>query len=114
MTSLRVFARTPQTKKSTSVKDGKDKIDKLSANIADKTQERKDDITELGERKQKQEELSQKLDETTARCAKQKAEYEAEAADLSQAIQGLKDAIKAMKDSKPASFISFKKTLGKT
>merc|ERR1719408_1121247 len=108
------FCKDTTLKKSDSVKKGHDKINDLSADIADKTQERKDDITELGERKQKQEQLSQKLDETIARCAKEKAEYEAEAADLSKAIQGLKDAIKAMKDSKPASFLSMKKTLAKT
>jgi hypothetical protein len=68
------FCKDTTDKKSTSVKDGNDKINKLSAAIADKTQERTNDITELGERKQKQEELSQKLDETIARCAKEKAE----------------------------------------
>merc|ERR1719253_913734 len=91
------FCKDTTLKKSDSVKKGHDKINALSADIADKTQERKDDITELTERKQKQEQLSQKLDETIARCAKEKAEYEAEAADLSKAIQGLKDAIKSMK-----------------
>jgi len=108
------FCKDTTGKKSSSVKKGKDSIDRLSANIGDKTQERKEDITELGERKQKQEELSQKLDETIARCAKEKAEYEAEAADLSKAIQGLKDAIKAMKDSKPASFLAIRESLSKT
>merc|ERR1719178_469195 len=107
------FCKDTTLKKSTSVKDGKDKINKLSANIADKTQERKDDITELGERKVKQEQLSQKLDETIARCAKEKAEYEAEAADLSKAIQGLKDAIKSMKGSKP-SLLEISQSLSKT
>merc|ERR1719253_2550802 len=96
------FCKDTTLKKSDSVKKGHDKINALSADIADKTQERKDDITELGERKQKQEQLSQKLDETIARCAKEKAEYNAEAADLSKAIQGLKDAIKSMTDSKPS------------
>jgi hypothetical protein len=86
----------------------------LSADISDKTQTQKEDSTQLGERKKKQEELSKKLDETTALCAKQKAEYEGEAADLSKAIQGLKDAIKAMSDSKPSSFLEIKKSLGKT
>merc|ERR1719446_1933219 len=108
------FCKDTTDKKSTSVKDGNDNINKLSANIADKTQERTNDITELGERKQKQEELSQKLDETIARCAKEKAEYEAEAADLSKAIQGLKDAIKSMKDSKPASFLAIRESLVST
>merc|ERR1719261_1578581 len=78
------FCKDTTDKKSTSVKNGNDKIGTLSADIADKTQERKDDITELGERKQKQEELSQKLADETARCAKEKAEYTAE--ELSQKL----------------------------
>jgi len=92
------FCKTTTTAKSTSVKDGNDKIDSLSADIADKTQSKKKDSTELAGRKQKQEGLSADLDSTTARCAKEKAEYEAEAADLNKAISSLKNAIKSMKD----------------
>jgi len=108
------FCRDTTLRKSKSVKKGNDSINRLSANIADKTQERKEDITELGERKAKQEGLSQKLDETIARCAKEKAEYEAEAADLSKAIQGLKDAIKSMADSKPASLLELSDSVRST
>jgi chromosome segregation ATPase len=107
------FCKDTTETKSDSVKSGTDKIGVLSSKIADKTQEKKEDSTELLERKQKQEELSAKLEETKVRCAKQKAEYEAEAADMDKAIQGLKDAIKAMKDSKP-SLLSIQQTLGKT
>jgi peptidoglycan hydrolase CwlO-like protein len=107
------FCQKTTETKSDSIKKGTDSIGELSADIADKTQEKKEDSTELLERKQKQEELSTKLEETKVRCAKQKAEYEAEAADLSKAIQGLKDAIKAMKDSKP-SLLAIQQTLGKT
>jgi len=85
-----------------------------SANIADKTQERADDVTELIKRKKDQERLSQELDDTNARCAKEKAEYEFEEADLSKAIQGLEDAIKAMSESKPASFLAIRQSLRKT
>jgi len=92
------FCKTTTMAKSTSVKDGNDKIDSLSADIADKTQSKKKDSTELSQRKQKQESLSADLDSTTARCAKEKAEYEAEAADLNKAISSLKNALKAMKD----------------
>jgi len=110
------FCKDTTGKKSSSVQKGTEKIGLLSSDIADKTQERKDDNTELSERKQKDEELNSKLDETSARCAKQKAEYEAEAADLSKAIQGLGDALKSMRASgdNKASFISISQTLGKT
>jgi len=107
------FCKDETLKKSTSVKKGKDNIDKLSADIGDKTQEKADDSTELGERKTTQEKLSADLEATNVRCAKEKAEYEAEAADLSKAIQGLKDAIKAMEGSKPASLLAVRETLNK-
>jgi chromosome segregation ATPase len=107
------FCKDTTGAKSKSIIKGKDEIDLLSADIADKTQEKKDDTNELGERKVKQEELAADLEATNVRCAKEKAEYEAEAADLSKAIQGLKDAIKAMSDSKPASFLALRATLSK-
>jgi len=108
------FCKDETLSKSTSVKDGNDKINELSADIADKTQEKNNDNTELGERKKKQEKHKADLQETNVRCAKEKAEYEAEAADLSKAIQNLKDAIKALKDSKPASFLAIKGALADT
>jgi DNA repair exonuclease SbcCD ATPase subunit len=107
------FCKTQTDMKSKSVKRETGKIGRESADIADKTQEKKDDSTELAKRKQKHEDLNTKLDESKSRCAKQKAQYEAEEADMSHAIQGLKDAIKAMSDSKP-SLLMIKKTLGKT
>ena len=91
------FCKKETGAKSKSVQKGTDQIGKLSASIADKTQEQTNDSTELKERKQKQNELSTDLENTKVRCAKQKAEYEVTAADLSKAIQGLKDAIKDRK-----------------
>jgi len=107
------FCKDKTGTKSKSVQSGTKKIGVLSADIADKTQEQRDDSSELLKRKGNQEDLSTKLDDENARCAKKKAEYEAEAADLSKAIQGLKDAIKAMKTSKP-SLLAIRKTLGST
>jgi len=107
------FCKDETTKKSDSVNAGEKKINVLSADIADKTQEKADDSSELLGRKKDQEELNVKLQETNERCAKEKAEYEVEAADLSKAIQGLKDAIKSMKESKP-SLLSIQQKLGKT
>jgi chromosome segregation ATPase len=108
------FCKDTTLSKSDSVKKGTDKIHELSADIADKTQQKKEDIAELGERKKQQEKDAAELQSTNVRCAKEKAEYEAEAADLSKAIQSLKDAIKAMKDSKPASFLAIRERLAKT
>jgi hypothetical protein len=107
------FCKSTTDTKSKSVKRGTDKIGRESADIADKTQEQKEDSTELAKRKQKHEDLSTKLEESKSRCAKQKAQYQAEEADMSKAIQGLKDALKAMKDSKP-SLLAISKSLGKT
>jgi hypothetical protein len=107
------FCKDTTDKKSKSVNSGAKKIDVLSADVADKTQEQKDDRTQHSSRKKDHEDLNRKLEETKVRCAKEKAEYNAEAADLSKAIQGLNDAIKSMKDSKP-SLLSIKQTLGKT
>jgi len=105
------FCKDTTLSKSDSVKKGTDKIHELSADIADKTQQKKEDIAELGERKKTQETDVAELESTFVRCAKEKAEYEAEAADLSKAIQSLKDAIKAMKESKPESFLAIRERL---
>jgi len=107
------FCKSTTGKKVSSVKKESDNINRLSASIADKTQEQKEDSSELAKRKQKHEQLNMDLTESITRCKKQKAEYDAEAADMSKAIQGLKDAIKSMKDSKP-SLLEIKTTLGKT
>jgi DNA repair exonuclease SbcCD ATPase subunit len=99
------FCKDETTTKSDSVKKGHDKIDVLSADIADKTQSKKKDSTELSERQANQEKLAAELQSTNVRCAKEKAEYEATSADLDKAISSLTNAIKAMKDSKPAAFL---------
>merc|ERR1719352_2188024 len=108
------FCKSTTDQKSKSVKKGEQKINLLSSNIADKTAGKEDANTQVAERKQEDQDLNTELDETKARCTKQKAEYQAEEADLSNAIQGLKDAIKAMSDSKPKSFIELRETVGKT
>lgn len=96
------FCKTTTKKKSDSVTRGSDKINSLSADIAEDTATKGEHATDLGERKVKQEKLSADLDAETARHAKEKATYEVEAADLMKAISSLKSAVKAMKESKPA------------
>lgn len=96
------FCKDTTKTKSDSVIKGKDTIDQESSDIADKTQSKKTDSTDLSKRRTNQEQLSAKLEATNTRCAKEKAEYEAEAADMNKAISSLSKAMKAMKDSKPA------------
>jgi chromosome segregation ATPase len=112
------FCKSTTKKKSDSVIKGNDNINDLSADIADKTQQKKDDATEFTQRTQDQENLSKDLDDTTARCKQEKATYEAEEADLSKAVSSLKGAIKAMKDSKSAASLmqikSVVQTISKT
>jgi predicted nucleic acid-binding Zn-ribbon protein len=113
--SFACFCKRTSGAKSKSVQKGNDNIGSLSSDIADKTQSKKDDSTELGERKVKQEKLSKDLDDTKARCAQEKATYEAEEADQSKAISSLKGAIKSMTDSKPsaASLLAIKSVIQK-
>merc|ERR1719183_3469127 len=92
------FCKKTTNTKSNSVKRETKKIGVLSADIGDKTQEKKDDSKELSTRQKDHEDLNRKLEAEKARHTKAKAKYDAEAADLSKAIQGLKDAIKSMSD----------------
>jgi chromosome segregation ATPase len=96
------FCKDTTKDKSKSITEGQDKIDKLSASIAENTATKAGDETKLGELKTTKEGLSKDLEETTTRCATEKAEYEAEAADLNKALSSLKAAVKAMKDKQKA------------
>jgi|EP00427_Karlodinium_veneficum_P020960 septal ring factor EnvC (AmiA/AmiB activator) len=96
------FCKDTTSTKVTSITDGQDTIDKLSASIAENTALKATDETKLGELKTEKESLSNELEETTSRCSKEKAEYEANAADLNKAISSLKAAIKAMSDKRKA------------
>mmetsp|Transcript_122884 Transcript_122884/g.191904 ORF Transcript_122884/g.191904 Transcript_122884/m.191904 type:complete len:697 (-) Transcript_122884:49-2139(-) len=99
------FCKDATDAKSKDAKGMKDDIDMLSAEIADKTEQKTEAKSVLAERKANQEKLSKELDETEARCAKEKAAYEVESADMSKAISSLENAIKAMKDSRPAAAV---------
>lgn len=99
------FCRDTTTDKSTSVTNGQDTIESLSADISEKTATREEKADEIQERKKKQEELATTLEETKVRLAKERAEYEVTAADLSKAISSLENAISAMDSSKPSNFL---------
>lgn len=96
------FCKDTTKAKSKSVTDGQDRIDSLSAAIADNTATKVADETKEQNLKKAKESLSADLEENIARCAKEKAEYEALAADLNKALTSLNSAIKAMADKKEA------------
>lgn len=103
------FCKTTTTEKSTSVTNGQDNIESLSASISEKTATRGEKIDEISERKKRQEELAKTLEEAKVRLEKERAEYEATAADLGKAISSLENAIASMDSSKsPAALLSVK------
>jgi len=108
------FCKDNTDTKSTSILEGQDNIESLSATIQEKTALKEEKITEIQERRNRQEELAKTLEETKVRLAKERSEYEALTADLEKAISSLETAIAAMDESKPtaaASFLSFKQDL---
>merc|ERR1719329_534106 len=108
------FCKDNTDTKTTSILDGQDNIESLSATIQEKTALKEEKTTEIQERKNRQEELAKTLEETKVRLAKERSEYEALAADLEKAIGSLETAIAALDSSKPAggtSFLSIKSDL---
>ena len=107
------FCKDNTDTKSTSILDGQDNIEGLSATIQEKTASKEEKIAEIGERKQRQEELSKTLEETKVRLAQERSEYEARNADLEKAISSLENAIAALDNAKPAAFlqVDLKKSL---
>jgi hypothetical protein len=111
------FCKDTTAKKSTSITTGQDTIDKLSAAIADNTAIKQADETKLQGLKDLNEKLNKDLEDSTARCATEKAEYEALAADFNKAISSLKSAIKSMSDGggkAASSFLEVKSDLKET
>jgi len=104
------FCKETTATKSGSITTGQDDIDLASATIEEKTAKQTATMTELAERKVKQEQLKADLESTTVRCAKEKAAYEVKDADLVKAIGGLNGALKALGDAKPSAFLSFRKS----
>jgi len=96
------FCKDTSTSKSDSIIAGRDNVNALSAEIAEKTAVKEDKQTELKERRANQEAMTKELKETEVRFAQEAAQYEATAADLSKAIASLESAIKAMKETQPA------------
>jgi uncharacterized coiled-coil DUF342 family protein len=110
------FCKDTTATKSTSVKDGNDRIDALSADIADKTAQKEEAVTETAERKDEHVKMNMKLSEEEVAWKQALSAYQVKAADLSKAIFGLSSAIKSMKDSKPApaALLSIRKGLSHT
>jgi len=107
------FCKDTTLDKSTSVTDGQDNIESLSASISEKTATRNDKIDEIASRKKRQEELATTLEETKVRLEKERAEYEATAADLSKAISSLENAMASLSEAKP-SLLSVKEEVKKS
>jgi len=106
------FCKDNTDTKSTSILDGQDNIESLSATISEKTATKEEKITEIGERKVRQEELAKTLEETKVRLAQERSEYEARNADLEKAISSLENAIAALDNAKPSFLqVDFKKSL---
>jgi len=106
------FCKDNTDTKSTSILDGQDNIESLSATIQEKTATKEEKITEIGERKVRQEELAKTLEETKVRLAQERTEYEARNADLEKAISSLENAIAALDNAKPSFLqVDFKKSL---
>merc|ERR1719359_1364594 len=89
------FCKDTTALKSSSVKEGQDNIESLSAEIAEKTAEVETTEAEVEDRKKKDEELHAELAATKDKYAKEEATYEERAADLSKAISSLEKAINA-------------------
>jgi len=96
------FCKDTTVTKSTSITEGQDNIESLSATISEKTATREEKATEIQSRKQKQEELATTLEDTKVRLSKERSEYEETAADLSKAVSSLENAIQAMDKTKPS------------
>jgi hypothetical protein len=110
------FCKKTTADKADSVTKENENIDMETANIAQKTEEKKEDAAELVARKKEQETLAAELAESNALWAKELAEYTVEEADYSKAISSLKSAIKAMQESKPsaAAMLQMRKDLSQT
>jgi len=94
------FCKDKSTSLSDTVTKSQDKIEGVSATLAEKTATRVDKRTDLKDAMAKQEELEGELKETKARCAKEKEEYEVASEDISKGIAALVNAIKVLKTSK--------------
>lgn len=110
------FCRDTTEKKAGAITQGQDDIEQLSADIAAKTAEKAAKATEIQQRQKKQEQMAKELEETKARCLKEKMEYEATSADLSKAISSLDGAIKVLEASKPTTtaLISIRESVEKS
>lgn len=96
------FCKDKTSAKSTSILDGQDTIDSLSASIADDTATMNGKELELQDQKAKLEKLKGDLAAETERCLKEAAEFEADLDDLNKACFALDKALAAMKKSMPA------------
>lgn len=113
------FCKDKTTSLSTSIVSGKDNINSLSAEIAEKTAEKKNTEEALALAKERKEELIKEIADKEAECAAGLAAYKAADADVTKAISSLEGAIETLESAKPvasgaaagAAMLSVKKTV---
>jgi len=100
-TKFDTFCTDKNDKYSASIATGKDDIEMLSAEIKSKTATRNEKNDELLKTKAHKEKKTIELEETTARCEKEKESYLAENDDTVKALNALSNAIQSLTNSKP-------------
>jgi chromosome segregation ATPase len=99
------FCKDTTKTKSDAIEEGQDKVDQLTADIADKTATRKEKISDRAKEQQKVEDTTKKLKETTEQYLEDKQKYEETNADLTKAVNSARRAHSALSGSKGAAFI---------
>jgi len=95
------FCKDTTEKRSTSIQDGQDTIDALSASLAESTAEGNKKGKELQTRQQQQEVTAQELQAEETRCAKEVQRHDEEWEKLRQTIEAVERARAALQESKP-------------
>lgn len=109
------FCQDKSEKKSTSVEEGHDTIDQLSADIQEQSAERDDKQSRWDKRKANEEKWSAELTEITISFEKDSTNFQYSKADLDKAIKSIKGAVKSLKDgkSKGAALLKLRRVVNK-
>lgn len=94
------FCKDKSKDKSTSVEDGHDSINQLSADIEEQSAERDDKQARWDKRKANEEKWSEELKEITINFEKDSTNFQYSKADLDKAIKSIKGAVKSLKGGK--------------
>jgi len=94
------FCKDKTEAKSTSVEEGHDTIDQLSADIQEQTAEQNDKQARWDKRKSNEEKWSEELKEITVSFEKDSTNFQYSKADLDKAIKSIKGAVESLKGGK--------------